>query len=42
MGQYIEIWSPDVLEKVDADLDPDTFEAIFEQVMGGRSGSDGE
>jgi len=42
MGQYIEIWSPDVLEKVDADLDPDTFEAIFEQVMGGGSGSDGE
>jgi hypothetical protein len=40
MGQYIEIWSPDVLEKVDVDLDPDTFEAIFEQVMG--SGSDGE
>jgi MraZ protein len=42
MGQYIEIWSPDVLEKVDANLDPDTFEAIFEQVMGGGSGSDGE
>ena len=42
MGQYIEIWSPDVLEKIDADLDPDAFEAIFEQVMGDRFGSDGE
>jgi len=42
MGQYIEIWSPDVLAKIDADLDPDAFETIFEQVMGGGSGSDGE
>ena len=42
MGQYIEIWSPHVLAKIDADLDPDTFEAIFEQVMGDRFGSDGE
>ena len=42
MGQYIEIWSPDVLAKVDANLDPDAFEAIFEQVMGGGSESDGE
>ena len=42
MGQYIEIWSPDVLEKIDADLDPDAFEAIFEQVMGDGFGSDGE
>ncbi len=42
MGQYIEIWSPDVLAKIDADLDPDAFEAIFEQVMGDRFGSDGE
>ena len=42
MGQYIEIWSPDVLAKIDADLDSDTFEAIFEQVMGDRFGSDGE
>ena len=42
MGQYIEIWSPDVLAKIDADLDPDAFEAIFEQVMGDSFGSDGE
>ena len=42
MGQYIEIWSPHVLAKIDADLDPDTFEAIFEQVMGDGFGSDGE
>lgn len=42
MGQYIEIWSPDVLAKIDANLDPDAFEAIFEQVMGDRFGSDGE
>lgn len=42
MGQYIEIWSPDVLAKIDADLDPDAFEAIFEQVMGDGFGSDGE
>ena len=42
MGQYIEIWSPHVLAKIDADLDPDTFEAIFEQLMGDRFGSDGE
>ena len=42
MGQYIEIWSPDVLAKIDADLDPDAFETIFEQVMGDRFGSDGE
>ena len=42
MGQYIEIWSPDILAKVDADLDPSTFEAIFEQVMGDGFGSDGE
>ena len=42
MGQYIEIWSPDVLAKIDADLDPDAFEAIFEQVMGDGFGSDDE
>lgn len=33
MGEYIEVWDPDVLQTVDDDLDDDAFEEIFEQVM---------
>ena len=40
MGQYIEIWSPDALNEADENLDPDAFEEIFEQVMGGGSQTD--
>jgi len=40
MGQYIEIWSPDILAKVDEELDADAFEAIFEQVMGGGNATE--
>lgn len=34
-GNYIEIWSPDVLAKADADMDPETLQALFEKVLGG-------
>ncbi|MFV1883158.1 MAG: division/cell wall cluster transcriptional repressor MraZ [Balneola sp.] len=42
MGQYIEIWSPEKLNEADENLDPDAFEEIFEQVMGGGSQTDAE
>ncbi|MCC5914751.1 MAG: division/cell wall cluster transcriptional repressor MraZ [Balneolaceae bacterium] len=33
-GEKIEIWSPEKLEEADADLTMETYEDIFEQVMG--------
>lgn len=42
MGQYIEIWSPERLQEADENLDPDAFEEIFEQVMGGGAITGGE
>jgi MraZ protein len=42
MGQYIEIWSPEKLQEADDNLDPDVFEEIFEQVMGGSAPTDAE
>jgi MraZ protein len=42
MGQYIEIWSPENLQKADESLDADAFEEIFEQVMGGGNSSDAD
>lgn len=42
MGQYIEIWSPEKLKEADDNLDPDAFEEIFEQVMGGGSQTDAD
>ena len=42
MGQYIEIWSPENLQKADENLDADAFEEIFEQVMGGGNTSDAD
>lgn len=40
MGEYIEIWSPEKLKEADENLDPDAFEEIFEQVMGGGTQTD--
>lgn len=42
MGQYIEIWSPEILSEADENLDADAFEEIFEQVMGGGSQTDAD
>ncbi|HCD53604.1 MAG TPA: division/cell wall cluster transcriptional repressor MraZ [Balneolaceae bacterium] len=42
MGQYIEVWSPEKLNQADENLDPDAFEEIFEQVMGGGSTTDAD
>lgn len=42
MGEYIEVWAPDKLDEADQKLDPDDFEALFEQVMGGSSPADDE
>lgn len=33
-GEKIEIWSPEKLEEADADLTMETYEDIFEKVMG--------
>ena len=42
MGQYIEIWSPEMLQEADDNLDAGAFEEIFEAVMGGGTTSDAE
>lgn len=34
MGDSIELWSPDVLEKADQELDQDLYREMFENVMG--------
>ncbi|MDI6401405.1 division/cell wall cluster transcriptional repressor MraZ [Balneolaceae bacterium ANBcel3] len=34
MGDSIELWSPDILEKADQELDSDTYREMFENVMG--------
>ncbi len=34
MGDSIELWSPDMLEKADQDLDAGTYREMFENVMG--------
>ncbi len=41
MGEYIEVWDPQKLDEVDAALDDDAFEEIFEQVMGNDSQTEG-
>lgn len=33
-GERIEIWAPDVLEQVDAELDAGQYQRLFERVMG--------
>ncbi len=37
MGDSIELWSPEMLEKADQELDPDTYREMFENVMGDGS-----
>nr|WP_246481817.1 division/cell wall cluster transcriptional repressor MraZ [Natronogracilivirga saccharolytica] len=34
MGESIELWSPDMLDKADEELDTDTYRELFEHVMG--------
>lgn len=35
-GSRIEIWSPEKLDEEDQNLDSDTYESLFEEVMGGE------
>lgn len=35
-GERIEVWSPEKLEEVDAHLSFESYQELFEQVMGGR------
>jgi MraZ protein len=35
-GEYIEIWSPEVLERADSEIDNETLQALYEKVLGGR------
>ncbi|SMO77756.1 division/cell wall cluster transcriptional repressor MraZ [Gracilimonas mengyeensis] len=41
MGDYIEVWDPSILEKIDESLDDEAYEEIFEQVMGDEPEDDG-
>lgn len=41
MGEYIEVWSPEKLEEIDAAISTENIEAIFEKVLGGGSETDG-
>lgn len=34
MGDSIELWSPDMLQQADQELDPDNYREMFENVMG--------
>ncbi len=34
MGDSIELWSPEMLEKADQELNSDTYRGMFENVMG--------
>lgn len=34
MGNYIEIWNPDNLNKLDENLTQETYQELFEQVLG--------
>lgn len=36
-GERIEIWSPDELTKLDEEMDFDTYQQLFEQVMGNEA-----
>lgn len=36
-GDLIEIWSPEKLEEIDANLSMDAYEEMFEQVMSGQN-----
>ncbi|MEO1022452.1 MAG: division/cell wall cluster transcriptional repressor MraZ [Bacteroidota bacterium] len=36
VGNYIEIWSPEELEAMDADMDDEALDDIFESVLGGN------
>lgn len=39
-GERIEIWAPDTLEKIDAELSHESYQQLFEQVMGGSDGEE--
>jgi len=36
-GERIELWSPEKLEEVDADLSFESYQDLFEEVMGGQN-----
>ena len=36
-GERIEIWAPDQLEKLDEDMSPESYEELFEEVLGNDS-----
>jgi MraZ protein len=36
-GERIEVWSPEKLEEVDADLSFESYQDLFEEVMGGQN-----
>ncbi|MDR9415672.1 MAG: division/cell wall cluster transcriptional repressor MraZ [Gracilimonas sp.] len=42
MGEYIEVWDPQILAEADEALDDDAFEEIFEQVMSNDTATDGD
>lgn len=41
MGEYIEIWSPKKLREADENMDAETIEEIFEQVLGNTDSGTG-
>ncbi|MEX0769377.1 MAG: division/cell wall cluster transcriptional repressor MraZ [Balneolaceae bacterium] len=41
-GERIEIWSPEKLEEVDANLSFESYQELFERVMGDNGEDDGE
>jgi len=42
MGEYIEVWDPEILAEADEALDDDAFEEIFEQVMSDEPVNEGD
>jgi MraZ protein len=34
-GNHIEVWAPHILDQADAALDSETYQTLFEKVMGG-------
>lgn len=41
-GERIELWSPEKLDEVDANLSFESYQELFEQVMGGQEPEEGD